>query len=122
YEGIFNGVPNNGNITATTPYEFSAIGNPYPSPIYANDFITGNAGVAFLYFWTNVNPPVDGSYNGINNWAYYSPGLGGTGVNDQFEPADNMLIQPGQGFVVSVTEGTDEVNFTNAMRRSSNGD
>src|SRR5690606_20621759 len=29
YPGVFTGVPNNGNITATTPYEFSSIGNPY---------------------------------------------------------------------------------------------
>lgn len=126
YEGIFTGVPNNGTITLGTPLSFNAVGNPYPSPIFVNDFIDGNfdlvnGGVEFLYFWTNVNPPVNNTYNGINNWAYYSKAAGGTGVDGQFEPLDDMNIQPGQGFVISVTNGTNDVTFTNDMRTGTNG-
>src|SRR5690606_7744598 len=98
FEGEFTGVPNNGTINIAVPLSFESIGNPYPSPIDAEFFLDQNPGV--LYFWTNVNAPVDGSYDGINNWAYYVANVGGTGVDGQFEPEDNMLIQPGQGFVI----------------------
>src|SRR5690606_37961255 len=56
YPGVFTGVPNNGTVNAATPYEFSSIGNPYPSPIDADAFINAND-VEFIYFWTNTHPP-----------------------------------------------------------------
>src|SRR5690606_24001213 len=55
FTGEFTGVPNNGTKSINTPNTFDAIGNPYPSPIKANDFINGNSGVSAIYFWTNVN-------------------------------------------------------------------
>lgn len=117
YEGIFNGVPNNGNITATTPYEFSSIGNPYPSPINADLFISENIGT--LYFWTNTNPPENNTYDGINNWVYYNL-AGKTGVDGVLEVVNDMPIQPGQGFVIMTEQPT--VVFNNSMRTSNNGD
>src|SRR5690606_9800404 len=124
YPGVFTGVPNNGEYSINTPNTFDAVGNPYPSPIYADDFITSNS-VDAIYFWTNVN-----SSNGVaythNNWASYTT-LGGVGVtigdsgiiDPNSTPADNMHIQPGQGFVVYTEENS--VSFNNAMRINSNG-
>ncbi|MFA7444872.1 MAG: choice-of-anchor Q domain-containing protein [Flavobacteriaceae bacterium] len=122
--GIFTGVPNNGNITIATPLAFNAIGNPYPSPVEAEDFLAQNPGI--LYFWTNVNASNGTAYTN-NNWAYYVAGFGGTGVADMadggtiiFKPEDDMLIQPGQGFVIGTEEST--VTFNNSMRATANGD
>lgn len=115
YEGIFNGVPNNGNITATTPYEFSSIGNPYPSPIDAEEFITNND-VEFIYFWTNTHAPVNGSYdNQPNNWAYFSAVAGGVSA-DGGALTPNGIIQPGQGFVAKMLNSSESVTFNNTMR------
>src|SRR5690606_12968850 len=98
YEGVFTGVPNNGTISVDTPYEFSSIGNPYPSPIDAEEFIANND-VEFIYFWTNTHAPVNGSYdNQPNNWAYFSAEAGGvSAAGGALTP--NGIIQPGQGFV-----------------------
>ena len=57
YNGVFAGVPNNGNITFTmvdggAGQRFNAVGNPYPSPIDAVDFVTGNSNIiGTLYFF-----------------------------------------------------------------------
>src|SRR5690606_32431336 len=124
FTGEFTGVPNNGEYSINTPNTFDAVGNPYPSPISADDFILSND-VDAIYFWTNVN-----SSNGVaythNNWASYTT-LGGVGVtigdsgiiDPNSIPADNMHIQPGQGFVVYTEENS--VSFNNAMRINSNG-
>src|SRR5690606_29247162 len=81
YPGVFTGVPNNGTVNAATPYEFSAIGNPYPSPIDADILMTENADIDYIYFWTNTHAPVDGSYDDVpNNWAYYNT-TGGTATD-----------------------------------------
>jgi len=123
FSGEFTGVPQNGAISINAPLLFNAIGNPYPSPVDANDFLAQNVGI--LYFWTNVNAPVEGNYVS-NNWAYYGAGgIGGVGVADvenggtKFTPEDDMLIQPGQGFIIG-TEAT-TVQFNNAMRVTENG-
>src|SRR5690606_32516683 len=114
---IFTGVPNNGTISVDTPYEFSSIGNPYPSPINADLFISENIGT--LYFWTNTNPPENNTYDGINNWVYYNL-AGKTGVDGVLEDVNDMPIQPGQGFVIMTEQPT--VVFNNSMRTSNNGD
>src|SRR5690606_5840344 len=122
FEGIFTGVPQNGNINIATPLDFNAIGNPYPSPVDAEAFLDQNPGI--LYFWTNVNASNGTEYLN-NNWAYYVAGVGGTGVADvanggiQFTPADDMLLQPGQGFVLGTEAAS--VTFDNTMRTTDNG-
>jgi hypothetical protein len=123
FEGEFIGIPHNGTITASTPYVFNAVGNPYPSPMSADDFIMSNPGVNALYFWTNVNAPVDGSYT-LNNWAYYTL-MGGTGVRingegEQFYIPDGT-IQTGQGFLVGTSGSVPQVTFNNSMRVVENG-
>src|SRR5690606_40355825 len=42
YPGVFTGVPNNGEYSINTPNTFDAVGNPYPSPINADLFISEN--------------------------------------------------------------------------------
>src|SRR5690606_245599 len=107
--------------TINTPNMFDAIGNPYPSPIDANDFLTNNNADA-IYFWTNVNSS-NGTAYVYNNWASYTL-LGGAGVTEGLEGETEYFtpegtIQPGQGFVVYTEE--DSVSFDNSMRINSNG-
>lgn len=125
FTGEFTGVPNNGTKSISTPNAFDAVGNPYPSPIYADDFITSNNANA-IYFWTNVNSS-NGTEYVHNNWASYTL-AGGVGVaiggdseniDPDTIPADDMHIQPGQGFVVYTVENS--VSFDNSMRINSNG-
>src|SRR5690606_20647119 len=118
YPGVFTGVPNNGTISVDTPYEFSSIGNPYPSPIDADILMTENADIDYIYFWTNTHAPVDGSYDDVpNNWAYYNT-TGGTATDNGVVPQGT--IQPGQGFVAKMVNNTNTVNFNNGQRISSN--
>ena len=52
----FIGVPNNGDYSfAVGADQYNLIGNPYPSAINADSFITANSGIIFgaLYFWTH---------------------------------------------------------------------
>lgn len=115
YPGVFTGVPNNGTVNAATPYEFSSIGNPYPSPIDAVEFIANND-VEFIYFWTNTHAPVNGSYdNQPNNWAYFSAAVGGVSA-DGGALTPNGIIQPGQGFVAKMLNSSESVTFNNTMR------
>src|SRR5690606_14043342 len=119
FTGEFTGVPNNGDVIASTPNEFSAIGNPYPSPIDADKLMGDNLDIDYIYFWTNTHPPVDGAYaEGANNWAYYNIS-GGTATDGGVEP--NGTIQPGQGFVVKMVNNTQTVTINNSHRENSNG-
>src|SRR5690606_5230374 len=120
--GVFTGVPNNGTISINTPLMFNAIGNPYPSPIDGDELL--GTGVSGLYFWTNANvPDTNGNYQ-LNNWAYYTQAEGTGvqigGIGDQIQ-APNVIIQPGQGFVIGTTEDANEITFTNEMRMGNNG-
>src|SRR5690606_22098674 len=108
-------VPNNGAYDIAASYQFNGIGNPYPSPVDADEFILQN-GISTLYFWTNNNAPVNGSYDTLNNWATYVVGSGTTANGGGLEP--NGIIPSGQGFIVAFeTEDINrEIAFTNAMR------
>jgi hypothetical protein len=121
FEGVFIGIPNNGDYDIAAPYQFNGISNPYPSPIDADTFIFEN-GISTLYFWTNNNAPVNGSYDTVNNWATYVIGSGTTANGGGLEP--NGILPSGQGFIVAFeTEDINrEITFTNAMRTNdSNG-
>src|SRR5690606_9036775 len=98
FEGNFTGVPNNGAYDIAASYQFNGIGNPYPSPVDADEFILQN-GISTLYFWTNNNAPVNGSYDTVNNWATYVVGSGTTANGGGLEP--NGIIPSGQGFIVA---------------------
>lgn len=109
YLGKFTGIPFNGTVNvATHTGSFTSVGNPYPSNINADDFMSANPGISTLYYW--VNPPTAGQSG--NNYATYTSigGVaagGGTHIPDEF-------ISVGQGFLVQTTDAS--VEFDNSMR------
>ena len=131
----FTGKPNNGevkkNLTAGLVY---LIGNPYPSAISADAFLSENDSKleGTLYFWTHNSPPsinVDGDaiYNyTTNDYATYNL-TGGirTAINDD-DPNDlddnfnnatpNGNIAAAQGFFAPASEMGGEIVFNNSMR------
>ncbi len=136
----FYGVPNNGTYPISVYSGKSCLlGNPYPSAIDADTFLTANATVlsGTIYFWTHntaIQPtnPSDttlgtgafaytsndyATYNitggvGIDIGSSTGPSLGGTTI-------PTGKIAAGQGFfATSIAAGT--VTFTNSMRIAGN--
>ncbi|MXO06316.1 T9SS sorting signal type C domain-containing protein [Flavobacterium sp. HBTb2-11-1] len=136
FGGEFVGVPNNGTILGPTAVaeKLVFLGNPYPSAIYADQFIHDNADRLYgtLYFWTHNSPPtlIPGTntytYTG-SDFAYYNlsgltevgsmEGTGATSPGNQDEPAG--YIAAGQGFFAKSITGQNPV-YTNSMRVPSN--
>lgn len=142
---IFNGIPNNGkyNITGVAINKFYLIGNPYPSAVDADTFLTTNSGVlnGTIYFWTHktqigigVSNPGTGFYAySQDDYASYNL-TGGTGIDGTYLKGGtvalsggtkpNGKIVAGQGFFASSKEFSisvpEEIVFTNSMRLISN--
>jgi subtilisin-like proprotein convertase family protein len=115
--GQFTGVPNNGPVIVPIGLGYNLVGNPYPSPINANDVLTQNPTVGTLYFWTH-NLPQNGAYVAQSNYASYTT-LGGTAaVAGGIIP--NGKIEVGQGFFVTTTGGSFTLN--NSTRRKAESD
>ena len=113
WEGQFQGVPNNGNYNITvTNNAYHAIGNPYPSSINANTFISTNNITEALYFWRKTNNTATSSY------ASYTTAGGTANAGGLSSIVPNGIIQVGQGFVAKATGTT--ILFTNAMRVANN--
>lgn len=118
YPGIFTGVPNNGDVSLGSEEgllsdKFYAIGNPYPSTVSANLFLSGNTTGGTLYFWRKTNAIA----NSGSAYASYTT-LGGT-AGSNIAPNNvtpNGSIQVGQGFIVKTGLSATTLNFTNAMR------
>jgi hypothetical protein len=115
YPGVFTGLPNNGTVTKAVTYldathGYNMVGNPYPSALDANAFITANTAniESSLYFWRKINNPLDLS----TAYAVYNE-LGSTATVSSDTP--NGTIQVGQGFFVKA-KSVANVTFTNAMR------
>lgn len=120
FTGTFKGVPHNGDYTiqatkgaGVDAQGYNIIGNPYPSPIDAAEFVAGNDGIGTLYFWSHYD-----QVSGINNYASWN-GTGSANLPGVAVP--NGTIQVGQGFVVQVA-ATMDVNFTNGMRVNDHND
>lgn len=109
WSGIFRGVPNNGNISVSglTSGTFNAVGNPYPSTISADAFITANNLTEPLYFWRKTNAAAGTAYA-----TYTMAGAVGTPGNGGITP--NGTIQVGQGFIVKTNSNS--IAFANTMR------
>ncbi len=114
----FTGAPTTGNLNVPisktgSAYEiWNLIGNPYPSYIRLEDFLTANitefdASTAAIYGYDADNS--NGSYWTIWNFAYAAAN-------------PNTLIAPGQGFFVSSKDGGGSVSFTSSMQTSGNSD
>ncbi|MFP5438201.1 MAG: T9SS sorting signal type C domain-containing protein [Bacteroidia bacterium] len=140
FAGNFTGVPNNGTYQRALSVQgdrYTAIGNPYPSPINVQAFFDANLGVlqngSALYFWRKKNNTNASSYATMTRDTYVSnPATGGnTGENqyggeiwDDFfhnqVTAANWVINPAQGFLVQTSSSLSSANitFNNGMRRN----
>jgi hypothetical protein len=125
FNGVFTGVPNNGNISlsasALASNKFYAVGNPYPSTISADLFLNGNATGGTLYFWRKIN---NATTTPTTSYATYTL-AGGVGTGTPNSGGSSSItpdgtIQVGQGFIVKTGASSTALNFTNAMRTSSN--
>jgi hypothetical protein len=117
WNGQFNGTLNNGDVNLTVASNtYNAIGNPYPSTIDADAFITDNSLTEALYFWRKTNNDLTTSYA-----TYTLAGGVGTSANTGSDPlglVPNGVIQVGQGFIAKSTSTT--LSFTNSMRIANN--
>ena len=126
YTAPFAGVPNNGDLSVPIiggAGQFNFIGNPYPSSLFANDFINGNANVSgTLYFWTH-NTPINGSgqyaLNGDYSSYNLSGGLASTNTGSGNITIPTGYVASGQGFFVKGLTTSPAV-FTNDMRKAGN--
>ncbi|MCC9062229.1 T9SS sorting signal type C domain-containing protein [Flavobacterium piscisymbiosum] len=124
FEAIFKGAPNNGKIEAVlkTANSYVLVGNPYPSAINADVFMTNNRSKikGALYFWTHNTPYTNNKY-ASDDYAVYNL-LGGVGTREALstginESIPNGKIASGQAFfVTSKVAGT--VEFNNSTRIS----
>ena len=123
WNGSFNGVPNNGNISLPMTTGYNAVGNPYPSRLNIEDFIDGNPNITgSLYCWRKTNDNTAPSYATLTKMAYVANGAegGDTGTGYfNFGNEINAVFNIGQGFIVNATSNS-TLHFTNAMRRDSN--
>ena len=113
YNGVFSGVPNNGNYSTPIGIGFNLIGNPYPSPINSDTFLANNPGISTLYFWTHT---VAANASGIypqSNYASYTT-LGGTAAAAGGNPPLGF-VQTGQGFYVNSSVSGNAL-FNNSQR------
>jgi hypothetical protein len=118
WNGSFNGTLNNGDVDITVAGNtYNAIGNPYPSSIDADTFITQNNLTEALYFWRKTNNDATTSYA-----TYTLAGGVGTSPNTGGDPmllVPDGTIQPGQGFIAKSTSTA--LSFDNGMRIGNNG-
>ncbi|HCQ11844.1 hypothetical protein [Flavobacterium sp.] len=120
WTGTFSGVPNNGpvSLTSLTPGQFYATGNPYPSTISADAFISANGLTDALYFWRKTNGAAGSAYATYTLAGGTSPAPGTTATATSGIP--NGTIQVGQGFIAKAN-GTSLV-YNNLMRATPNND
>ena len=119
WTGAFMGLPNNGDVSlAVSNGTYNAIGNPYPSTISADAFITDNGITEALYFWRKKNNENQATAPTTSYATYTLAGGAGTGPSTLGGITPNGTIQVGQGFIAKSTSTT--LKFTNAMRTANN--
>ena len=127
WQGSFVGTPNNGIISiplSTAGNGYNLIGNPYPSVISAEDFVSNNEDniEGTIYFWRRRNNTAGTGDSGSFYATYTS--LGGTSSSEASDTSDapNGFIQVGQGFLVKAKPAATAVVFDNSMREFENFD
>ncbi len=131
-ETEFEGVPNNGVVTASivkSSGSYNLIGNPYPSAIDVDLFITENASITngTVYFWTH-NTAITNNVYTANDYAKYNL-TGAVQTSTAAITGGSMpigKIAAGQGFFIEsktgLADGTYSAVFNNAMRVAGNND
>lgn len=131
-ETSFVGIPNNGDFSAPIIKSASTsnlIGNPYPSAIDADVFLTDSNNVnsinGTIYLWTHNTAITNNSYN-QNDYAKYNL-VGGVKIASAALSGGVVptgKIAAGQGFFVeansNLVNGTYSVVFKNNMRIANN--
>ncbi|MFV8388797.1 T9SS sorting signal type C domain-containing protein [Flavobacterium sp. LB1P71] len=127
HEAVFLGIPNNGIVSVSigATNTSNLIGNPYPSAIDADVFITTNAGVTdgTIYLWTHNTAITNNVYTSDDYAVYNLSGGVGTsaalklGINNT---KPNGKIASGQAFFVTSISGGGAVVFNNSMRIAGN--
>jgi PQQ-dependent dehydrogenase (s-GDH family) len=112
FNGEFNGVPFNGNVSQVLGIGYNLLGNPYPSPLNARVFLANNSNINTLYYWTHTAAAVAGSYL-ANNYAAFTNLGGVASAAGGAIPLD--YIQVGQGFFVNTASGG-TATFNNTQR------
>lgn len=132
-EANFVGRPNNGTLTATIQRGTNAasiddnwnlIGNPYPSAIFAEEFLDANVDKinGSVWVWTHGHAPdnlTDPYYDNFG-YNYYATDYLKYNKLGATDTTFNGIIASGQGFMVNMLHTTplvsESVTFTNAMR------
>ncbi len=133
FTGIFSGVPNNGTISTNItvgPGTINLIGNPYPSAINADLFLSDPANDSVIggtiYLWTHNTAVTANNYSVADFALYtYSGGIGtGTAAPGVNNTVPNGRIAAGQSFMIhgSIPASTNPVYFRNSMRVAGNND
>lgn len=144
HEGVFTGIPFNGDIQyplSTQGNRYTAVGNPYPSPINISRFFTLNAGVlqngSGLYLWRKKNNTDVTSYVIVTAASYttndaknVNTGVptpdymyGGQEQAEFFMGNNNgntWTLAQAQGFIVRTATGVanPQVTFNNTLREN----
>jgi hypothetical protein len=129
YNASFIGVPNNGIITTpiqVSTSEYNLIGNPYPSAISADLFLSASANTSAvdgtIYLWTH-NTPVTNLQYSSNDYAVYNllGGVGTAAVNQGINNSTpNGTIASGQSFFIKGLTNNATATFLNSMRLVAN--
>jgi hypothetical protein len=128
WPATFSGVPNNGTISVTdcVAGKYCLLGNPYPSAIDADKFLSANSSVleGTLYFWTHNTPLANNAYNSDDYASYNTTGsvrVGNIGIGgENISNRPSGKIAAGQGFFAKA-KATAIVTFNNSMRVGDGG-
>ena len=127
----FVGTPHDGDYTTTiSPGHNSLLGNPYPSPLDADQFFADNSDViSTLYFWEHTGDGGNHSQNqyiggyGVRN---ASAGTAATtpidntgGLGDATYRAPGQYIPVAQGFFFKAGSNGGTITFKNSQRQPS---
>lgn len=142
YNGEFTGVPHNGLVQVPMSVQnnrFTAVGNPYPSPINIKAFFDANLGKieegTGIYLWRKKNNQNLSSYvvitlagfaanDGTNTLTGITPDTYAYGGSDQegyfTGNSDYWTLSQGQGFIVKTEANlsSPQLTFNNGMRRA----
>lgn len=129
FEGTFTGAPHNGTQTipaSVNGNRYTAVGNPYPSPISVTQFFDQNNLVleegSAIYLWRKRNDSTATSYATLTRAGLVANDAEGGGDEQVgFYTGDDQtwILSHGQGFIVKTAENpaTPNIVFSNSMRR-----